>query len=139
MCHQGRVPTPQQRPDVVVGGIVISHVIEHPLVAAVIDHRKHAEGTSIHFISGHRARKIRQCPVKEGGVHARLRLFSPSLPPLLDRGKGHKHAVVPPQVPAGGTVGQALFDDKSHRQIDHAMGVLTPRGARSERSVLQYC
>jgi hypothetical protein len=46
---------------------------------------------------------------------------------MLDRGKGDKHPVVPPQVPAGGTVGQAIFDDKSHRQIDHAMGVLTPR------------
>jgi len=53
--------------------------------------------------------------------------FSPSLHPMLDRGKGDKDAVVPPQVPAGGTGGQAIFDDKSHRQIDHAMGVLTPR------------
>jgi len=53
--------------------------------------------------------------------------FSPSLYPILDRGKGDKHPVVTPQVPAGRTVGQAIFDDKSHRQIDHAMGVLTPR------------
>src|SRR5437588_619659 len=53
--------------------------------------------------------------------------FSPSLHPMLDRGKGDKHPVVPPQVPAGGTVGQAIFDDQSHRQIDHAMSVLTPR------------
>jgi hypothetical protein len=53
--------------------------------------------------------------------------FSPSLHPILDRGKGDKDAVVPPQMPAGRTVGQAIFDDKSHCQIDHAMGVLTPR------------
>jgi hypothetical protein len=52
--------------------------------------------------------------------------FSPSLHPILDRGKGDKHPVVTPQVPAGGTVGQAIFDDKAHRQIDHAMGVMAP-------------
>src|SRR2546430_3241918 len=54
-------------------------------------------------------------------------LFPPSLHPMLDRGKEDKHPVVTPQVPAGGTVGQAIFDDQSHRQIDHAMGVMTPR------------
>jgi hypothetical protein len=46
---------------------------------------------------------------------------------MLDRGKGDKHPVVTPQGPAGGTGGQAIFDDQSHRQSDHAMGVLTPR------------
>src|SRR5438128_9836968 len=53
--------------------------------------------------------------------------FSPSLNPILDRGKGDKHTVVSPQVPAGGTVGQAIFDHQSHRQINHAVGVLTAR------------
>src|SRR2546429_8364410 len=53
--------------------------------------------------------------------------FPPSLPPILDRGKGDKHPVVTPQVPAGGTVRQAIFDHQPHRQLDHAMGVLTPR------------
>src|SRR5712691_5349592 len=53
--------------------------------------------------------------------------FSPSLHPMLDRGKGNKHPVVSPQVPAGGTVGQAIFDHQSHRQIHHAVGVLTAR------------
>ena len=46
---------------------------------------------------------------------------------MLDGGKGDTHPVVPPQVPAGGTGRQAIFDYKPHRQIDHAMGVLTPR------------
>ena len=51
--------------------------IEEALVAAVIDHGQNAEGTIIQFIGGHIARKIRQRPVKEVGVHARLRLFFP--------------------------------------------------------------
>ena len=46
---------------------------------------------------------------------------------MLDRGKGDKHPVVSPQVPAGGTGGQAIFDHQSHRQIDHPVGVLTAR------------
>src|SRR5712692_9830037 len=53
--------------------------------------------------------------------------FSPSLDPILDRGKGHKDTVVAPQVPAGRTVGQAVLDHQPHRQIDHAMGVVTAR------------
>src|SRR5205823_3814039 len=75
--RQGRVQTPQERPDVVVGGIVIQDVIEDALVAAIIDRGQNAEGALIQFIGSHIARKIRQRPVKEVGVHARLRLFSP--------------------------------------------------------------
>src|SRR5262249_20110378 len=80
-CYQGRVQTPQKGPDIIVGGIVIQDVIEDPLVAAIIDGGKNAEGTIIQFIGGHIARKICQRPVKEIGVHARLRLFSPQLRP----------------------------------------------------------
>jgi hypothetical protein len=53
--------------------------------------------------------------------------FSPSLDPILDGGKGDKHSVGPPQMPAGGTVGQAIFDHQSYRQIHHAVGVVTAR------------
>ena len=53
--------------------------------------------------------------------------FSPSLDPVLDRGKGHKDAVVSPQVPTRRAVGQAVLDHEPHRQIDHAVGVLTAR------------
>src|SRR5712692_4942971 len=74
---QGRVQTSEKGPDILVGGLVIQDVIEDPLVAAIIDRGKNAEGTIIQFIGGHIARKIRQRPVKEVGVHARLRLFSP--------------------------------------------------------------
>src|SRR6266446_1224729 len=57
-------------------------------VAAIIDRRKNAEGTIIEFISGHIARKIRQGPVKEVGVHACLRLFFP--PPRPSFGSWQK-------------------------------------------------
>src|SRR2546427_10816364 len=53
--------------------------------------------------------------------------FPPRLDPVLDRGKGHKDPVVSPQVPAGRTVGQAVLHHQPHRQIDHAMGVVTAR------------
>jgi len=53
--------------------------------------------------------------------------FSPSLDPVLDRGKGDKDAVVSPQVPTRGAVGQAVLDHNPHRQIDHAVGVVTAR------------
>jgi len=51
--------------------------------------------------------------------------FSPSLDPVLDRRKGYKDPVVSPQVPTRRPVGQAVLDHQSHRQINHAMGVLT--------------
>src|SRR5215470_9017418 len=60
--------------------------------------------------------------------------FPPSLHPILDRGKGDKHPVVTPQVPAGGPVGQAVFDHQPYRQINHAVGVLTA-GWRQIREV----
>src|SRR5215831_5211441 len=51
--------------------------------------------------------------------------FSPRLDPVLDRGKRDKDAVVAPEVPTRGPVGQAILDHEPHRQVHHAMGVLT--------------
>ena len=51
--------------------------------------------------------------------------FSPSLDPVLDRGKRHKDAVIAPQVPTGRTVGHAIFDHHTHGQVDHPMRVMT--------------
>src|SRR5919198_4201204 len=53
--------------------------------------------------------------------------FSPSLDPVLDRGKGHEHAVVAPQVPTRRAVGQPVFDHDADRQIDHPVGIMTAR------------
>src|ERR671937_2846068 len=51
--------------------------------------------------------------------------FSPRLDPVLDRGKRDKDPVVAPEVPAGGTVRQAVLDHKPHGEVHHAVGVLT--------------
>jgi hypothetical protein len=50
--------------------------------------------------------------------------FSPSFDPVLDRGEGHKDAVVSPQVPTCRAVGQAILSHDPHRQIDHTVGVM---------------
>jgi len=63
--------------------------------------------------------------------------FSPSLDPVLDGGKGHKDAVVAPQVPTRRAVGHAVLDHEPHRQIDHAVGVLTARGRQSRQVRLE--
>jgi len=42
----------------------------------------------------------------------------------LNGGTGHKDAVIAPQVPAGGSIGQAIFDHETHRQLNHPMGVV---------------
>jgi hypothetical protein len=60
--------------------------------------------------------------------------FPPSLDPVLDRGKRDKDAVVAPEVPTRGPVGQAVFDHQPDRQINHAVGVLTA-GWRQIREV----
>src|SRR5215475_9631308 len=60
--------------------------------------------------------------------------FPPSLDPVLDGGKGDKDAVVAPQVPTRGPVGQAVVDHQPYRQIHHAVGVLSA-GWRQIREV----
>ena len=50
---------------------------------------------------------------------------SPSLDPVLDRGKRDKDTVVAPEVPTRWPVGQAVFDHQPDRQINHAVRVLT--------------
>src|SRR5262245_12822831 len=59
--------------------------------------------------------------------------FSPSLDPVLDRGKGHEHAVVAPQVPTRWAVGQPVFDHDADRQINHPVGILTARWGQSRK------
>src|SRR5215470_7187203 len=53
--------------------------------------------------------------------------FSPSLDPVLERGKRDKDPVVAPEMPAGGTVRQASLDHEPHSEVHHAVGVLTAR------------
>src|SRR5438128_5358776 len=63
--------------------------------------------------------------------------FSPSLNPVLDRRKGDKDAVVAPQVPTRWAVGQAVLDHEPHRQIDHAVGILTARWGQIRQGSLE--
>src|SRR5438874_12177703 len=51
--------------------------------------------------------------------------FPPSLDPVLDRRKRDKDTMVAPEVPACWPVGQAVLDHEPHRQVHHAVGVLT--------------
>src|SRR5215510_5626737 len=51
--------------------------------------------------------------------------FSPSLDPVLDRGKRDKDPVVAPEVPTGGPVGQAILDHEPYGEVHHTVGVLT--------------
>jgi hypothetical protein len=54
-----------------------------------------------------------------------VRLFFPGgLDPVLDGGVGNKDTVVPPEVPAGVAVGQAIFGDQTDGQLLDAAGVL---------------
>jgi hypothetical protein len=85
---QGRLPPTQKGPDVLVGGIMVSDVIADALVTALIDRGEHPEGTGLECIGSDIPRKIRQGPVQELGVHARLRLFFP--PPRPSVGSGQR-------------------------------------------------
>src|SRR5512142_1482089 len=54
----------------------------------------------------------------------RAAFFPPGLDPVLDRGGGDEHAVVAPQGPFGGAVGQAVLDPQADGVVDDAAGVV---------------
>ena len=54
----------------------------------------------------------------------RAAFFPPGLDPVRDRGVGDEHAVVAPQGPSGGAVGQAVLDDQADGGVDDATGVV---------------
>jgi hypothetical protein len=60
--------------------------------------------------------------------------FPPRLDPVLDRGKRDKDAVVTPEVPTRGPIGQAVLDHQPDREIHHAVRILTA-GWRQIREV----
>ena len=63
--------------------------------------------------------------------------FSPRLDPGLDRGKGHAHAGVAPEVPTRRAGGHTVFDHDADRQIDHPVGILTARWGQSREGGAQ--
>src|SRR5205809_7584961 len=57
-------------------------------------------------------------------VSMSARLFFPRrLDPVRDRRPGDKDAVVPPQVPTGGPIWEAVLDDQSHGGLFDPQGV----------------
>jgi hypothetical protein len=50
--------------------------------------------------------------------------FPPGLDPVLDRGEGDEHAVVAPQGPFGGAVGQAVLNHQADGGVDDPPGVV---------------
>src|SRR4051812_743642 len=54
----------------------------------------------------------------------RAAFFPPGLDPVLDRGEGDEHAMVAPQGPAGGAIGQPVLDDQPDGQVDDPAGVM---------------
>ena len=77
-------------------------VIEDPLVAAIIDGGKNAEGAIIEFIGGHIPEKSANAQSRKSVSMRACAFFSPSLDPVLDRRKRHKDAMVAPEVPVPG-------------------------------------
>src|SRR5262249_46238115 len=88
-------------------------------VAEIINGGENAEGAVIELIGSHIARKIRQGPVKEVRVHARLRLFSPQPRPSF--GSWQKE-----RTRGGRATGANLLGGRANR--------LRPRGGPPERS-----
>src|SRR5262245_30374662 len=72
--------------------------------------------------------KSAKAPSKKSVSRRTCAFFSPSLAPVLDRGKGDKDTVVTPQGPTRWAVGHAVLHHEPHCQIDHAVGILTARG-----------
>src|SRR5205823_12549296 len=52
-------------------------------------------------------------------------IFPPRLDPVLDSRIRDKNTMVSPEVPACWPVRQAVLDHEPHRQVHHAVGVLT--------------
>src|SRR6266566_3552197 len=72
--------TPQKSRDVVMSGLVIEHLVEHPFLLPIVDDCKHTVRPLIEFIGRHVARKRRKCPVQNRAVHLPVRLFFPQPP-----------------------------------------------------------
>ena len=63
-------------------GVVIEHLIENALVAAIGDDREHTVGALVEFIGRDIARKGLKCPIQKRAVKLALGLFSPASTPF---------------------------------------------------------
>ena len=114
----------EERFDVLGRRVAAQDVVGEPLVGAVVDDREDAERAVIQLVGRDVAREVGECPVEVFGLALSRRLFPPGLDPVLDRGVRDEHAVVAPQGPAGGAVGQAVLDHQSDGGVDDPAGVV---------------
>jgi hypothetical protein len=73
-----------------VGGIVLQHVIEEALVAAIIDRGEYAEGAVIELIGGHIPRKSAKAQSRKSGSMRACAFFSPASTQFWIVAKGTK-------------------------------------------------
>jgi hypothetical protein len=104
-------------------GILVEDLVKKPIERAVVDDGQHAKRAVVQLV-GNVPREVSQAPIEVGRPHLSGRLFSPDLHPVLDSGERDKDAVVAPQMPTGGLIGQAVLDDESHGQGDDAMDIM---------------
>jgi hypothetical protein len=95
----------------------------------VVDKGQHAKGTIVEFVNREVAGKVGQGPGQIIGLPPFTRPFPPCLHPVLDGGKGDKHAMVTPEMPTRGAVRQAIFHHHPHRQRHDTVGIMTARGS----------
>ncbi len=113
--------------DVRVSRVPLQDVVEQSALLTGIDGRQDTEGTVIQFVGRQVAREVGQCPIQVIGLNLRPAFFSRGLDPVLDGGRRDEDAVIAPEMPGGGAIGQAVFDHQSDGQGDDAASVVTAR------------
>ena len=114
----------EERGDVLGGRVAVQDVVGKPLEGVVVDDRQDAERPVLQLVGGDEAGAVGEGPVEVFGPVPPRRFF-PGLDPIRDRGRRDEHAVVTPEGPTGGAVGQAVLDDQANGRVAHPAGVVT--------------
>ena len=110
-----------------MGRIVVKHLIPHACVLPMLHGRQDTGRPFRAFVDGGIARQCLKGPREKRAAQVTLRLFFPRLHPMLPGGTRDTHTVVAPEVPTGGSGGQAIFRPHPHGHIDHPVGVMSAR------------
>ncbi len=132
--REGGLEPAEEGRDVRVVGVVIEDLVGEPLEGAVVNDRQDAERPVIQLVDGDEAREVGEGPVEMLGVDPSRRLFPPGLDPVLDRGVGDEHAMVAPEGPFGGAIGEAVLDDQPDGERQRPGGCNGCRGRPGRRS-----
>ena len=114
----------KNRRDVFVCRIVVQDLIAKPLEGAVVDDRQNTERAVVQFVGSDVAGEVAERPVQIRRLDLAGRLFSPGLHPVLNRGMRDEDAMVTPQMPTGGLIGQAVLHHQAHGQRHHPVGIV---------------